>query len=209
MAGTKTKKTETGKQPPQQMDTASGRVDRNALTIGFDLSRQDQSFSFRMRELTKLFARGLARDLRNFDVTLGQWQSLRALWEQDGHSQQELSSILNMTSAATVYSVNLLERDGLAFRQRDANDSRRFLIYLTPKGHALRKTLVPFARQIQIDAFADFSDDDIAMLDALLARMKVNLQNAIAERDHLEKSQERAGGKKRKSAKKKFETDFE
>lgn len=167
--------------PEDGAPRSDSRVDRRALSLGFDLGRREQSFSFRMREIIKLFSGGLAPDLRKFGVTMGQWQFLRALWEADGRSQRQLGNELNITSAATVFAVNMLERDGLATRQSDPTDSRRTLIFLTLKGHQLRAQLLPFARQIQLDAFEDFSDEEIAQLDMLLAKMKGNLQRSMSK----------------------------
>jgi DNA-binding MarR family transcriptional regulator len=148
-----------------------------------DLSRQDQSFSFRMRELVKLFVRGNEIALRKHKVTSGQWHFLRALWEQEGRSQAELSDILGTTSSATVFSINLLERDGLAHRVPDSEDQRRYLIYLTPKGQKLREQLLPHAREIQLTALDGFSADEVRLLDDFMTRMKQNLQKRLDAED--------------------------
>ena len=152
-----------------------------------DLTRQDQSVSFRMRELTKWFGRLIVFDLRPFSITIGQWRFLRMLWERDGVSQQELSDGLGMTSAATVASVNLLERDDLAVRVRHPSDNRRYLIYLTAKGKKLRRQTAPVARTIQIEAFSDFSERESEEFFRLLERMQTNLETAWACRQGTER----------------------
>jgi len=148
-----------------------------------DLGRHDQGCSYRMREITKLFAQPLQLRLSKHGVTFGEWRFLRVLWERDGISQSELSDLLGMTSAATVFSVNLLERDGLAQRVPDPGDRRRMLIHLTPKGRALRDRLLPYARHIRVAAFAGFSEREVRQLDLMLARIKSNLGNFIREQE--------------------------
>jgi MarR family transcriptional regulator, organic hydroperoxide resistance regulator len=154
-------------------------VRRSVQLMQADISQHDQGCSHRMREITKLFARPLLRRLNRHGVTFGEWRFLRVLWERDGVSQSELSDLLDMTSAATVFSVNLLERDGFAERVPDPTDRRRMLIYLTPKGRALRERLMPYARTIRLAAFAGFSDREVRQLDVMLDRIKSNLGNFI------------------------------
>lgn len=159
----------------------------------YDPQKRGQTFSHRTREINKLFMQGFAKDLRAYDITIGQWQFLRALWERDGYYQQELSSLLNMTSAAAVFSINLLERDGLAIRRSDPKDSRRYLVHLTAKGYALRHKLMPLAKKLQLEAVAGFSAEEILQLSDLLSRMKKNLEQAIVRRDP---DRQRSNGKK-------------
>ena len=156
---------------------------RGAPLKQIDLSRHDQGCSHRMREITKLFAQPLQLRLSRHGVTFGEWRFLRVLWERDGISQSELSDLLGMTSAATVFSVNLLERDGLAQRIADPGDRRRMLIHLTPKGRALRDRLLPYARDIRVAAFAGFSQREVRQLDVMLDRIKANLGNFIREQE--------------------------
>lgn len=156
---------------------------RGSRLMQADLGRHDQGCSHRMREITKLFARPLLLRLNRHGVTFGEWRFLRVLWERDGISQSELSDLLGMTSAATVFSVNLLERDGFAERVPDSTDRRRMLIYLTPKGRALRERLMPYARSIRLAAFAGFSEREMRQLDLMLDRIKSNLGNFIREQE--------------------------
>jgi len=151
------------------------------LVYGIDLTQQNQSFSFRMREITKLFARAMNEHLKRFGVTTGQWYFLRALWEREGVSQQYLSNRLGMSSAATVFSINLLERDKLAERLPDHTDKRRYCIYLTPRGKHLREELLPFAREVQLRALDGFTDAEVRQLSEMLGRIKVNLEGIITE----------------------------
>jgi len=154
-------------------------ADPAKVIYDFDLSRQDQSFSFRMREIVKLFVRAHSRALKVYGITIGQWQFLRALWEKEGQSQAELSDVLGTTSAATVFSVNLLERDGLAERVPDRTDQRRYLIHLTPRGRHLREALLPDARDLQLAALKDFSSSEIRQLSEFLNRIRTNLQEVV------------------------------
>jgi DNA-binding MarR family transcriptional regulator len=131
-----------------------------------------------MREIVKLFGRELSVDLNAHGITLGQWRFLRVLWERDGRSQKEIAEALDFTPGATVFALRILERDGLARRERAAEDSRISRVHLTPKGRALERQLLPHARDSHIKALEGFSAAEVDVLLALLDRIKDNLGRA-------------------------------
>jgi DNA-binding MarR family transcriptional regulator len=149
------------------------------ILADLDIAKQDRSFSYRFRAIAKLFGHVRAGLLRQYGVTEGQFHIMRVLWERDGVSQRELGDQLEMTSAATVFSVNMLERDGLAQRVKDPGDQRRFRIVLTSKGRGFRDKLLPESRKYQLAALRGFSETEARLLDALLDRIKANLQGLL------------------------------
>jgi DNA-binding MarR family transcriptional regulator len=134
------------------------------------------SFAWRIRDLERLFERAVFKELAEHGITYGQWRCLRVLWEEDGVSQKELGNRLDMTSASAVFSVNMLERDGLAKRITDAGDKRRVTIRLTKRGRGLGTTLLPALRELNHRIVANFPNTDIIALDALLERLKHGLE---------------------------------
>ncbi len=147
-----------------------------ALSYASDLNSQGISVSLQMRETVKLFGRQLSADLNAHGVTLGQWRFLRVLWERDGRSQKEMAEALAFTPGATVFALTLLERDNLAVRRRAPEDSRVSRVYLTPKGRALEKQLMPYAHKSQLQALENFSTTEIDTLLSFLERIKDNLR---------------------------------
>ena len=154
----------------------------DASSYAIDLNKRGISVSLEMREIVKLFGRQLSVDLNAFGITLGQWRFLRVLWEQDGRSQKEIAEALGFTPGATVFALTILERDNLAMRKRASEDSRVSRVYLTPKGRALEKQLMPFAHNSQIQALQKFSTGEIDMLLSFLERIKGNLRQDLSRR---------------------------
>src|SRR5690606_28850663 len=91
-----------------------------------------------IREVHRLFGRVLQQRIGQLGLTLGTWYFLRALWEEDGLSQRELSQRIGTMEPTTVSALNSMERLGLVHRERDPNDKRRRRVFLTDYGRSLR-----------------------------------------------------------------------
>jgi DNA-binding MarR family transcriptional regulator len=139
------------------------------------------SFAWRMRDISRLFERAILEQLGAHGITYGEWRCLRVLWEEDGVSQTLLGRRLDMTSASTVFSVNLLERDRLAKRVPDRADKRRVFVRLTKRGRALKTQLLPALGDLNRRIVAGFNDAEILALSELLNRLKVDLEGELAQ----------------------------
>jgi MarR family transcriptional regulator, organic hydroperoxide resistance regulator len=150
------------------------------------LTPRSESFAWRLRELSKGFAQALDRILAAEKMTYGEWRCLRVLWQTDGISQRELADKLDLTSAAIVFSVNRLERDGLAARVADPDDGRSVFIRLTRKAKRLNDVLKPKSHSIHSGIFRDFADEEVLTLERLLTKLQVGLDRQIAENTRAE-----------------------
>lgn len=135
-----------------------------------------QSLGYLVRDTFRAFTKELEARITDAGVSIGQWYFLRALWEQDGLTQRELSRRVGMMEPTTVTAVNAMERKGLVRRTRDAVDRRKINVVLTPKGRRLKTRLLPKARAVNELAAAGLSERDVATLRALLERVKANLE---------------------------------
>src|SRR5690349_10985105 len=73
----------------------------------------DRHVGTALRETFRAFARSVSDNLASSDLSLNMWFVLRSLWETDGLSQVELAAKLEVTPAAVVGLVNVLEKAGL------------------------------------------------------------------------------------------------
>lgn len=128
-----------------------------------------------VRDTHLKFARALRARLQPHKITPGQWFFLRALWEEEGLSQRELSRRVGTTEPTTVSALRLLERNGLVRRQRNSADRRTINIFLTEIGKALKQELLPYALDINSIATASMSPEEIEQLQSLLSRVGENL----------------------------------
>ncbi|WP_236025048.1 MarR family winged helix-turn-helix transcriptional regulator [Arenibaculum pallidiluteum] len=129
-----------------------------------------------VRDLNKAFARSLQNRIALHGVSMGQWFFLRALWEQDGLTQRELSQRVGMMEPTTVTALNGMERRGLVERVRNVHDRRKVNIYLTAKGRSLREVLLPCSDAVSEQARRGIDAEALNTAMAVLERMMGNLE---------------------------------
>lgn len=117
-----------------------------------------------LRDAQRAMSRALALRISAYGVSIGQWYFLRALWEQDGLTQRELSHRVGMMEPTTVTALNGMEKKGLVERVRNPRDRRKMNIYLTAKGSSLRDKLMPCEDEVNRLAVETFSDDHVERL---------------------------------------------
>ena len=95
-----------------------------------------------------------------------------------GMTQKELSRALGVAAATLSVSIRRMEAAGLVERRSDTADLRVQRLYLTPEGEAIDDRCAKGREFLMEAQFADFSDEDMAVLDRLLTRMTDNLDRA-------------------------------
>lgn len=130
-----------------------------------------------LREAQRCLSRALADRIGDHGVTIGQWYFLRALWDEDGLTQRELSQRVGMMEPTTVAALNGMERRDLVQRVRNTRDRRKINIYLTEKGSALRNTLLPYEDEVNRLAVDGLSVSERQALQKALSQVARNLGN--------------------------------
>ncbi|MBP2226938.1 MarR family winged helix-turn-helix transcriptional regulator [Azospirillum agricola] len=138
----------------------------------------DGVLSFVVRDVNRAFARALQARITRSGVSMGQWFFLRALWDEDGLTQRELSHRVGMMEPTTVTAVNVMVAQGLVQRVRNAHDRRKMNIFLTEKGRALRDAMMPSASDIAALAVAGIAPEEVAHAIDVLRRVGANLNAA-------------------------------
>jgi len=110
-----------------------------------------------------------------YGVTLGMWYFLRALWEEDGLTQAELSRRIGTMEPTTVSAIQAMERNGLVDRVRHETDRRKVNIHLTEKGRRLQARLMPLAVDVIGTALEGFSREETELLTRLLRQIQANI----------------------------------
>lgn len=164
------------------------RVGRSSKTIAVPQSKKagrpkaadfefkpEDSVGYMLRDTYRAFARELGSRLAQEKVTMGMWFFLRALWEEEGLTQRELSRRIGMMEPTTVSALAAMERRGLVTRDNDPNDRRRRIVRLTRKGRGLKAKLLPAAYETNLLALEGVSDAEIKQLKKALSKMKQNL----------------------------------
>jgi DNA-binding MarR family transcriptional regulator len=128
-----------------------------------------------VRELHHAFRSELERRLAPHGIPSGMGYYLRALWEEDGLTQRDLSARAGTSEPTTVEMLRKMEAKRLIVRRRSAKDRRKLHVYLTRKGKALEAKALPYMTAIQDQACEAVSDAEMVMFRSVLARMLDNL----------------------------------
>jgi DNA-binding MarR family transcriptional regulator len=146
----------------------------------------DSSIGYQIRAAHRMLQRYRQDLVGPYGVTSGMWFFLRVLWDEDGLTQRELSRRVGTMEPTTLVALRAMEREGLIRRVRNGGDKRKVNIFLTPKGRALEKTLMPLAAEVVNKAVSDFSPDEVRLLLGMLKRIQSNLAEvASGETDEL------------------------
>lgn len=133
------------------------------------------SIGYLTRITFRAFSRHLERRTLPFGVSAGQWPFLRALWNEEGLTQRELSKRVSMREPTTVTALNVLEKSGLVRRVPSTQDNRKTHIFLTPKGRRLREKLIPFVAEVNAIASEGLTEEEVGILRRVLLKMSDNL----------------------------------
>jgi DNA-binding MarR family transcriptional regulator len=136
------------------------------------------SVGHQVRWAHRALQRELEERLRPFGISSGMWHFLRALWEEDGLSQRELSERVGTSEPTTVSALHAMEKRGLALRVPNSEDRRKSNIFLTRPAKELRDMLLREAREVNRAATAGIAAAEIESLKATLAKIRQNLAAA-------------------------------
>ena len=139
------------------------------------------SIGYLTRIAFRAFSRHLERRTLAAGVTSGQWPFLRALWNEEGMTQHELSRRVGMQDPTTVSALNTLERAGLVRREPSREDRRKTNVFLTENGRALRETMMERVAEVNELAIRGVDPHDMAIARRVLTRISENLAEEDAE----------------------------
>lgn len=98
--------------------------------------------------------------LRDLGISSSEYIFMMALYNNEGISQEELSSFLLIDKAATTRAIKSLEEKGLVMRQKDVLDKRVNKVFITEKGNANKEKIYAVSNN-WTDFLATGMDDKI------------------------------------------------
>ncbi len=134
----------------------------------------DDRLAHLVKDATRALVRALQVRLAEHKVSFGHWTFLRILWEGDGLTQRELSDEAGVMEPTTFSALKAMKRLGYVRRKR-GDDRKKVHIFLTPKGRALKRELVPLAEQVNNIAVCGVRKADIATVRLVLLAVIENL----------------------------------
>ena len=107
----------------------------------------------------------------------GQPSVLRVLWERDGMTQSELTERLSRSPSTITKTVKRMEKAGFVERRADPRDERVSHVYLTDVVRSVKAALEGVWRAFEEQAFAGFSEKELAIFRDLLHRICRNIKD--------------------------------
>jgi DNA-binding MarR family transcriptional regulator len=141
----------------------------------------DDRLAHLVKDATRALVRALQMRLAEHKVSFGHWTFLRVLWEGDGLTQRELSDEAGVTEPTTFSALKAMERLGYIRRRDDG--AKKVYVFLTSKGRALKRVLVPHAEEVNAVAARGVRKADVAVTRAVLLAIIENLAREEAAQD--------------------------
>jgi len=135
----------------------------------------DDRVAHLVKDATRALVRALQARLAGHGVPFGHWTFLRILWERDGLTQRELSQEAGVMEPTTFTALKAMEAQGWVERRQKPDNRRNVYVYLTPKGRALKRKLVPLAEDVNRVALHGLPPAEVARLRRTLVAMIENL----------------------------------
>ena len=128
-----------------------------------------------VRDTARAYTRALQARLAQHQVSFGHWAFLRILWHSDGLTQRELSVQAGVMEPTTFSAMKAMEALGYIERRQAPENKKNMYVYLTPKGRALQKKLVPLAEQTNQVSTQGLSAQEVQATRGVLLKLLENL----------------------------------
>jgi DNA-binding MarR family transcriptional regulator len=166
--------------------TRSAKAQPRGKAVGDDVDFPfAESVGYQIRAAHRALQRFLQLKIEPHGVTPGMWYFLRALWHEDGLTQRELSRRVATMEPTTLSAILNMEKKGLIRRVQNKKDRRKWHVYLTPKGRALKAELIPLAREVVATAVQSLSRKETKQLLEGLAEVQKNLNATVSQLDEI------------------------
>jgi DNA-binding MarR family transcriptional regulator len=160
----------------RKLDIAQSNPDQTQLTEpGETVLQLERSFGYLFRQANRSFTAALAKRLKSHGITLAQWYFLRELWREDGISQRELSSRMDVSEPTTTVAINVMEKSGLITRRRDPLQRNKINVRLTQKGRKLQDDVQHIALDVNIDASQGIDERELQIARRVILKLMGNL----------------------------------
>ena len=135
-----------------------------------------------VKDATRALVRALQVRLVEHEVSFGHWTFLRVLWEHDGITQRELSHEAGVMEPTTFSALKAMEKLGYITRKQVPGNRKNVYVFLTAKGRALKRKLVPVAEEVNRVAVTGIARKDVERTRAHLLTIIENLARDEARR---------------------------
>ncbi len=136
---------------------------------------EHERFGHIVRQLNREFQTSLEQRILPVGVNFGFWAYLRALWDEDGISQRDLSDRVGLSGPTTHSVIKRMETANLVELRPIVEGKPRRAVFLSEQGKKIRKTLEPLAEEVNAVATDGLTQEEHQQLRLLLMKLYRNL----------------------------------
>jgi DNA-binding MarR family transcriptional regulator len=151
---------------------------------------REQSLLLRITTIARTVRNRFDRRARTIGVTRAQWRMIATIHLAAGSTQREIAELLEVREITAGRHIDKLCEQGWAERRVDLADRRVHRVYLTPQAAPLLVELSKLGEAEKAQALDGFSSDEVAVFEAFLSRMAVNLESPMGFSDPIGDSEE-------------------
>jgi DNA-binding MarR family transcriptional regulator len=144
----------------------------------------NETIGFLLNDTARLFRRAFNARVRDSGVTALQWRLVTYLFRHDGIRQGPLAELIEVEPITLSRMVDRLVEAGLVERRADPTDRRAWLLYLTPRAHAMLESQRHVAEQLTEEATDGLTAAERDQLVALVGRVRANLSRRICQKEN-------------------------
>lgn len=143
-----------------------------------DFFDPEDTIGYLLWDANRAMNREFSKRIAQHNVTLGLWPFLRAMWEDDGLTQRELSDKVRMTGATTAAALNKLEGKDFVRREGNKYDARKINVFLTPEGRKVYRKVIPEVETVNIQCLVNLSSDEQTAFKDMIRRVRNSVNDA-------------------------------
>ncbi|MDF2368286.1 MarR family winged helix-turn-helix transcriptional regulator [Sneathiella sp.] len=127
---------------------------------------------YRLTKLSGMISRSLAAKYsKMFDLTIAEWRIVALLGSNPGLTAREIAPLASLDKVSISRAVDRLSKSGRLEKRILKGDRRSAALYLTRAGKTMLAEIIPLAQNYEDQLLAEFSPDEIEMLDSFLNRL--------------------------------------
>ena len=135
----------------------------------------ENTITYLLTPISNAYWANLEKAMNEISLHSGQVFVLVALWKQDGQSQIELSTNLNLAPPTVNKMVKNLVESGFIRSQRDTKDTRIVRIFLTEKGNNCKNLIEEQWVKLEVQTLSNLTETEKLILFDLFGKLKKNL----------------------------------
>ena len=121
-----------------------------------------------------------AEALAPHGLSIAMWRVMAVLAANGSQRQIDIVEKTSIDASTLSRIVSRLVRIGLVTRARSASSNREVVVTLSIKGNSLAARLIPLAYELEADAVAGLTQDELAVLKRSLRRIYANVKTRPA-----------------------------